>query len=182
MILQIKKVIIFTLFLVVSAYLLPQGMVLEGKEYAVDTLLFQKQIGPGVLHSSYRLPGYPLDFFVMEIDLANEYVDIETCKAGDKGVAVELPTRMGARKDKPGHEVVGGTNGDFYFYQDPVETGIPRSGQFSNGEMIANPTGRASFVLDTNRKPYIDRINYRADLISGENSIRIHTVNMQRLK
>lgn len=177
-----KKIIfvLFFTFFFVSAY--SQGISIEGKNYTVDTLLYQMQIGPGVYHSSYRLPDYPLNFQVMEVDLKNPYNMIETVKAGDKAVAQECPTSMARRKDKPGHEVVGGTNGDFYFYQDVIENGIPRSGQFLNGEMITNPTGRASFILGKNKKPYIDRINFRADLISGENKTRIHTVNMLRLE
>ena len=168
------------LFFFVSSY--SQGVMIGGKSYSVDTILYQMQIGPGVYHSSYRLPAYPLDFQVMEVDLTNQYNQIETVKAGDRAVVVELPTNMAKRKHKPGHEVVGGTNGDFYFYQDPPEIGIPRSGQFLNGEMIANPTGRASFILGKDKKPHVDRINFRADLISGTNKTRIHTVNMLRLE
>ncbi len=172
------------LLLLLFSFLTPtfSQVIIEGKSYKADTLLFKKQVGPGVYHSSYRLPDYPLEFQVMEIDLKNPYVDIETCKAGDRAVATEKPTNMGVRKSMPGHEVIGGTNGDFYFYQDPPEIGIPRSGQFLNGEIIANPTGRASFILGVNKKPYVDRINFRGDLIKGGNKIRIHTVNMLRLE
>lgn len=173
---------IISLFSIISLTIYSQGIVIEGKNYSVDTLLYQMQIGPGVYHSSYRLPDYPLNFQVMEVDLKNPYNMIETVKAGDRAVATEQPTKMAKRKDVPGHVVVGGTNGDFYFYQDIPEIGIPRSGQFLNGEIIANPTGRASFILGKNKKPYVDRINFRADLISGENKTRIHTVNMLRLE
>ncbi len=176
------KLFFISLFSVFSLTLYSQGISIEGKNYSVDTLLYQMQIGPGVYHSSYRLPGYPLNFQVMEVDLKNPYNMIETVKAGDRAVATEQPTKMAKRKDAPGHLVVGGTNGDFYFYQDTPEIGIPRSGQFLNGEIIANPTGRASFILGKNKKPYVDRINFRADLISGENKTRIHTVNMLRLE
>lgn len=177
-----KKIIFVSFFIFFFASVYSQGITIDGKNYTVDTLLYQMQIGPGVYHSSYRLPEYPLNFQVMEVDLKNPYNMIETVKAGDKAVAQERPTSMARRKDRPGHEVVGGTNGDFYFYQDVIENGIPRSGQFLNGEMIANPTGRASFILGKNKKPYVDRINFRADLISGEDKTRIHTVNMLRLE
>ena len=171
---------LINLFFCVSIF--SQGIVIEGVTYSVDTLLYRKQAGPGVFHSTYRLPAYPLDFQVMEIDLTNPYNEIETVKALDRAVATERPTNMAIRKDAPEHRIVGGTNGDFYFYQDPVEIGIPRSGQFLDGEIIANPTGRASFVLGMNKKPYIDRLNFRATLINGASNIRIHTINMLRLE
>lgn len=178
-----KKIFIVSVILsIVLSQASAQGIFMEGKTFAVDTLLYRKQAGPGVYHSSYRLPSYPLDFEVIEVDLTNPYNEIETVKALDRAVATERPTNMAIRKNSPGHEVVGGTNGDFYFYQDAPEIGIPRSGQFLDGEIIANPTGRASFIMGMNKKPYVDRINFRSDLISGTTKMRIHTVNMLRLE
>lgn len=76
----------------------------------------------------YDIPAYPLKFHVMEVDLTNPYVDIETCLSGDKAVATETLSSMSARNNRPGHEVLGATNGDFYQYQDPIEIGIPAAG------------------------------------------------------
>ncbi len=176
---RILSISILTFF-ILTVY--SQGITIGGKNYAVDTILYQMQIGPGVYHSSYRLPGYPLNYQVMEVDLSNPYNQIETVKANDRAVSSEKPTSMAARKTRPGHEVVGGTNGDFYVINDPTSNGIPRSGQFLNGEIIANPTGRASFILGKNKKPYVDRVDFRADVISALFKIRIHTVNTLKLE
>ena len=100
------------------------------KVFDVDTLVFPHMVGPGVIFAKYDLPAMPLKVSVMEMDLTNKYVDFETCKGGDKGVAEENPLSMATRNNRPGHEVIGATNGDFYFFQNTLENGIPRSGQF----------------------------------------------------
>ena len=155
---------------------------LAGNVYDVDTLVFPHLVGPGVMFAKYDLPAMPLKVSVMEMDLTNPYIDFETCKGGDKGVAQENPLSMATRNHRPGHEVVGATNGDFYFYTNVVENGIPRSGQFKKDECITNPVGRACFVLDDNRRPYIDRVDFYGSISHKGENYRLHTVNMQRLE
>ena len=92
------------------------------KVFDVDTLVFPHMVGPGVIFAKYDLPAMPLKVSVMEMDLTNKYVDFETCKGGDKGVAEENPLSMATRNNRPGHEVIGATNGDFYFFQNTLET------------------------------------------------------------
>mgnify|MGYP003213462183 CR=1 FL=1 len=128
------------------------------KVFDVDTLVFPHMVGPGVIF------------------------DFETCKGGDKGVAEENPLSMATRNNRPGHEVIGATNGDFYFFQNTLENGIPRSGQFKLDQCITNPVGRACFVLDDERRPYIDRVDFYGSITHKGESYRLHTVNMQRLE
>ena len=155
---------------------------IKEKAYDVDTLVYPHQVGPGVTFAKYNLPDMPLLVSVMEMDLTNKYIDFETCLGGDKGVAQENPLSMATRNDRPGHEVVGATNGDFYFYQNTLENGIPRSGQFRRDECVTNPVGRACFVLSDDRKPYIDRVDFAGTINLGDTTVRLHTVNMQRLE
>lgn len=155
---------------------------INGSTYDIDTLVYKHNVGPGTKYAYYNVPDRPLTIHVMEVDLTNPYVDIETCLSGDSAVATERPTSMYARNDWPGHDMIGATNGDFYQYQNPIEIGIPRSGQFRRNECVTNPVGRASFVLTPDRVPYIDRVDFRGTLTKGETSTRIHAVNMQRLE
>ncbi len=152
------------------------------KVYDVDTLIYPHPVGPGVIFAKYDVPGMPLKVSVMEMDLKNKYIDFETCLGGDQGVKEENPLSMAQRNDRPGHEVVGATNGDFYFFQNPVENGIPRSGQFRRDECVTNPVGRACFVLSDDRKPYIDRVDFAGTITHAGTTVRLHTVNMQRLE
>lgn len=155
---------------------------LDGKVYEVDTLIYKHQVGPGTTFAKYNLPGMPLIVSVLEMDLKNKYVDFETCKSGDKGVYEETPVSMASRNDRPGHEVIGATNGDFYFYTNSLENGIPRSGQFRRDECVTNPVGRAAFVLTDDRVPYIDHVDFHGTFTLGLVPYRLHTVNMQRLE
>lgn len=155
---------------------------IKGVDYGVDTVVYKHNIGPGTTYAFYNLPERPLTLHVMEVDMTNPYVDIETCLAGDSAVATRTTSGMYADNDRPGHDMIGATNGDFWQYVDPIEIGIPRSGQFRQNECVANPTGRASFILSEDRLGYIDVVDFRGTLTCGETSHRIHTVNTQRLE
>ncbi|MCH4155343.1 MAG: phosphodiester glycosidase family protein [Muribaculaceae bacterium] len=152
------------------------------KTFDVDTIVYPHQVGPGTTFAKYNLPDMPLLVSVLTMDLKNKYVDFETCNGGDRGVCEETPVSMYNRKNKPGHEVIGATNGDFYFYTAAIENGIPRSGQFSLDQCVTNPVGRACFVLTDERKPYIDRVDFAGKLSTPDTTVRLHTVNMQRLE
>ncbi|MDD2961120.1 MAG: phosphodiester glycosidase family protein [Muribaculaceae bacterium] len=178
-----KKVFLFLACLAIFTSLGAKNQwTLKGVPYDVDTVIFKHKVGPGTTFAKYNLPGKPLMVSVLEMDLTNKYVDFETCKGGDKGVCEEQPTSMYARNDIPGHDMIAATNGDFYFYQDVVENGIPRSGQFKKNECITNPVGRAAFVLTDDRKPFIDHIDFSGTVKFGDVVTRLHTVNMQRLE
>ena len=112
------------------------SLTIGGTSYQIDTLVQSHHIGPGTKYAFYDVPAYPLKFHVVEVDLTNPYVDIETCLSGDQAVATETPSSMSARNTRPGHEVLAATNGDFYQYVDPIEIGIPRSGQYRRNECV----------------------------------------------
>ena len=155
---------------------------INGKAQKVDTLIYPHQAGPGVIVSKYDLPAIPLKVSVMEVDLTNPYIQFETCLGGESAVGCETPTSMVARNNRPGHEVVGACNGDFYMTNPPAEVGMPRSGQLRRSEVVVNPVGTACFVLDENKHPYIDRVDFRAEARHNGATFRVHTVNMLRLE
>ena len=51
--------------------------VIDGKSYGVDTLV-HRQVGPGMVNTIVRIPGYPLNVYVMEVDLNNPNNRVET--------------------------------------------------------------------------------------------------------
>lgn len=155
---------------------------INGKWYRVDTLQQRQTISPGLSYYSIAIKEYPLRVYALEIDLTNPFIRVETCLAMDNAIATERPNAMVERKRLQGYDVVAATNGDFYFYQDPIEIGIPRSGQFHHGGMVTNPTGRACFILSEDGIPYIDRPIFQGILKKGEFTTTIHTVNMLRLE
>lgn len=157
-----KNILLILFLLLLGPCLIAQEYItINDKPYRIDTLIYKHRVGPGTEYVYVDLPEFPLKIHVLEIDLKNPNVMLETCLGGDSAVATERPTSMALRKSTEGHSVFAATNGDFYFFIDPVEIGIPRSGQFTANECITNPVGRAAFVLDKDNRPYIDRIDFR---------------------
>ena len=135
---------------------------LDGKTYDVDTLIYPHPVGPGVEFAKYDLPLMPLKVSVMTLDLTNPYIELESWLGSERSVGCETPTSVVARQRAAGREVVGATNGDFYRTSPSDQVGVPTSGQVTNGQVMVAPTGRASFALDENHRPYIDRIDFTA--------------------
>jgi hypothetical protein len=180
-----KKLSIFTLSIICCTFCYAEGILMHnGKTYSVDTLSYSHIIGPSTRYACYRLPDYPMVIYLTEVDLTNPHIELEGCLGKDKAFGEECPTEMAARHNTPGHEVIAVTNGDFYFYQsyDYLSYGIPRSGQFINNECVTNPVGRACFVLDSNNKPHIDRIDFSGTITKGTDKQRLHSLNMLRLE
>ena len=117
-----KKIIrILTLSLFILS-LFGQSGFLKTKSY---------QIGPGTYYSEYTHPK-PWILYVVEMDLTNPYITLESVKANDRLYAFEGPSSMSARKNTAGHYVVSAINGDFY----DTGNGAPISTHIVNGEFV----------------------------------------------
>jgi len=150
------------------------------KTYEVDTLIFPHLVGPGVTAAKFDLPAMPLKVSVVEMDLTNPYIVMETCLGGDKSVASETPVNMASRNSRPGHEVVAAVNGDFFMTSPTNEVGLPVSGQVRNDELVLSSHNRACFVLDDQQHPYIDRLSFTGHVTGGEHSFALNLVNRMR--
>ena len=95
-----KKIFSFLLSGVLSLFIYASGITIGGKTYAVDTIVHSHDIGPGTKYAFYDIPAYPLKFHVMEVDLTNPYVDIETCLSGDSVEHVGSQQPSGARSPR----------------------------------------------------------------------------------
>ena len=127
-------VLAITLSLVVVAGWSRDTWTIGDKAYEVDTLIFPHLAGPGVTAAKYDIPALPLKVSVVEMDLTNPYIIMETCLGGEKSVACETPVSMATRNTRPGHEVVSALNGDFFMTSPTNEVGLPLSGQVRNDE------------------------------------------------
>ena len=72
------------------------------------------QVGPGMIYKHIIVASKLWNINVLEIDLQNPYVVMETGRANDRLLGYEQTSAMAARKSVPGHRVVGAVNGDFY--------------------------------------------------------------------
>ena len=154
--------------------------VIGDKAYEVDTLIFPHLAGPGVTAAKYDIPALPLKVSVVEMDLTNPYIMMETCLGGEKSVACETPVNMATRNTRPGHEVVGAVNGDFFMTSPTNEVGVPLSGQVRNDELVLSGHNRACLVLDNDNRPYVDRLTFTGTVTGGEHSFALNLVNRMR--
>lgn len=150
------------------------------KAYDVDTLIFPHLVGPGVIAAKFDIPALPLKVSVTEMDLTNPYMVMETCLGADKSVGSETPVNMATRNTRPGHEVVAAVNGDFFMTSPTNEVGLPLSGQVRGGELVLSSHNRACFMLDEEKRPYMDRLTFTGQVTSGGTSFPLNLVNRMR--
>ena len=153
---------------------------IRDKAYDVDTVIFPHVAGPGMICAKYQVPDIPLLISVLEMDITNPYAKMEPCLGGGYAVGTETPLSMAARCDSAGHRVVGAINGDFFNILSSKESGIPTSGQVTNGELLVSSHNRACFVLDADNRPYIDRLTFSGTVTCGETSFPLNVMNRLR--
>ncbi len=178
-----KRNIVLTLLVLLLSSVAGQARdqwMIGDKAYEVDTLIFPHLVGPGMTAAKFDIPALPLKVSVVEMDLTNPYVVMETCLGGEKSVACETPVNMAIRNTRPGHEVVGAVNGDFFMTSPTNEVGLPLSGQVRNDELVLSSHNRACLVLDTDNKPFIDRLTFVGKVTGGDHSFSLNLVNRMR--
>ena len=143
-------------------------------QYKLDTLA-SWQVHPGVVFTKYREPLVPNNIYVMEIDLKNPNLKIESVKAKNRKVGLEGPSVMARQQDSSGHHVIGIVNADFFTNREPTNI------QVIKGEILRKQREGytiAAFDEDKNfvfANPYFD-----ASLITKTKKIKIDGVDEPR--
>lgn len=161
------KKLIFLFLTIFISELFPQ--------YKLDTLS-NRFVGPGVKHLKISVPSAPWTIDVLEADLSNPFIKIETVKAKDKLAGNEKTSSMAARNNYEGHYVVGGVNGDFY----NTANGVPINIQIDNGEILRTPIPLTVIGFNDSNKPMMSITNSSGSAtaagmtnsIAGYNSVR----------
>lgn len=105
------------------------------------------QVGPGTVYSHIQMTkgSKVRQVYLLDIDLKNPYITLETILANDKLATTETLANMYKRKDAAGHRLVGGINANFWCVGQTVDAApseydgqlnMPLQGCMSNG-MIA---------------------------------------------
>ena len=135
-----------------------------------------EQVGPGVVHHHEFREAGPWHLHVLEIDVSNEWIRIESVKANNRLAGNEKTSLMAQRKDSEGHRVIGAINADFY-----AAGGIPIGAQVINGALIKNPYPRSVFAYTENRVPLIDIVSLDGEAFTPSgHSVKINGVNQAR--
>ncbi len=132
-------------------------------------------VGSGIKLMLINENSQPWAIQVLEIDLKNPYVTVETVKAKDRLVGLEKTSSMAKRKDSLEHKVIGAINGDFF-----GGTGIPINAQVCNGEILRLPSGLSTLGFDNKNKPSIHRSAFNGKVITHSESLNIQNLNSAR--
>ncbi|TFH00761.1 MAG: T9SS type A sorting domain-containing protein [Calditrichales bacterium] len=135
-----------------------------------------QQVGPGVVHRKYIAPKAPWTLDVVEIDLTNPYISLETLKANNRLAARETPSSMSVRNSSDGHQVVSAVNGDFY-----DGNSMPIGTQVMNGVILKLPVNRPVIGVGSENDPMAGVVSFSGQVIHPNGINAIHGVNQTRL-
>ncbi len=128
-----------------------------------------RPVGPGVMYyHEFRAAG-PWHLYVLEIELTNQWTQLETVTSEDRVSGYEKTSSMAARKDHEGHQVIGAVNGDFY-----MSGGIPTNTQILQGEMLKRADyERAVFAASDSNEPLIGIYTYTGEIFCQNDSTAV---------
>ncbi len=134
-------------------------------------------VGPGIIHYHEFREAGPWHIHVLEIDITNDWISLETVKANNLLYGNERTSSMATRNDREEHRVVGAINGDFY-----NPGGIPVGAQVLNGMLLKRPyPTRSVFGYTDQKEPFINVVTFKGTIISKNDLIRAVTgVNESR--
>ncbi len=161
-----KKITLFVLLTLLSVLTIDAQVVINGKTYCVDTIM-QRQVGPGIMHMRVRLPEYPLNAYLLEIDMKNPYNRVETTQAKNLLGKTEKLADAYNRHKGAGKKPITGCNASFWCVSSQIPwynfmPGVP------HGAEVVNDT----IYVNTNRNGVFDfnggTVNTASTIISGD--------------
>lgn len=113
---------------------------INGTDYEI-TYIADRDLGPGIRYTRFRLAGYPLNIHMIRMDMTNPYNRIENTQANNKLYGTELLVSAAQRQSYPGHQAVAGANANFWCVstQEPYSDylkGNTYNGNMHNGMII----------------------------------------------
>ena len=117
--------------------------VIDGSTYQVDTLV-HRQVGPGMVNTIVRIPDYPLNVYVMEVDLNNPNNRIETTIGYNTVGRTEALTNAYTRNRTATKRPVAACNANFWVVSgngapwSSFQLGTPLGGVVRNDTTLVN--------------------------------------------
>jgi|GEM_PF-773687 len=142
-------------------------------------------VGPGSRYHSVKKTTGPFNIKILEIDVSNPHIKIETELARNTlGTGLEKTSNMSKRNGAPGRVVLGAINGDYFGISDPnnpytfLSNSMIKDTQFTFGRTHV----RTSFGVLGISKPVFDILNFSGTVYASNNTTRAITqINGERL-
>lgn len=116
-----------------------ETVTLGGTDYEVKTLI-DREIGPGIRHTRFRLPDFPLNINVLRVDLNNPYNSLETTVPNESAKGTETLVHAAERQSYAGHRALAGANANFWVVSSQPEAAVynstTRNASVRNGAIV----------------------------------------------
>src|SRR5687768_538538 len=92
-------------------------------------------IGPGVKLIRRTLEGGPHSLHVVEADTSEPFIRLGVSLGRGETLGLEPLSRQAERLTRPERYAIAGVNGDYFYYPNGQQPGIPTSAAVLNGEL-----------------------------------------------
>lgn len=137
-----------------------------------DTL-YSKVVTEGIKFTKVIESSVPWSINILEVDLSNPKIKIETAKANERIIGNETTSSMAKRRSNADEKVFAAVNGDFYY-----KGGLPTNLQIKNGQILTTPIKRTVIAFDYKNKPMMGIVNYNGKIIVKNNVFEIDGINV----
>ena len=138
-----RNILLFFLFALLVFVPAQASFYVDGVTYRADTLV-HRQVGPGMVNTIVRLPQYPLNVYVVEVDLNNPNNRVETTYAYNALGRSELLTNAVKRNKTATKRPLVACNANFWVVTgngapySSFELGFPFGGVVRNDTSVVN--------------------------------------------
>jgi hypothetical protein len=180
---------------IVACLPLRADFVIDGTTYNVDTLV-HRQVGPGMMNTIVRIPGYPLNVYVMEVDLNNPNNRVETTIGYNTVGRTEALTNAYTRNRTATKRPVAACNANFWVVSgngapwSSFQLGTPLGGVVRNDTTLVNdnttwdwwnggPTRTAAAAVSHDKTLLLGRLQWEGTIASDKlaQPLAYHNVN-----
>ena len=168
---------------------------IDGKTYDADTQV-HRQVGPGMVNTIVRIPGYPLNVYVMEVDLNNPNNRVETTIGYNTVGRTEALANAYTRNRTATKRPVVGCNANFWVVSgngvpwSSFQLGTPLGGVVRNDTTLVNdnttwdwwnggPTRTAAAAITHDKTLVMGRLQWEGMIMSDKlpQPLVYHNVN-----
>src|SRR4051812_48072925 len=118
----------------------------------------------GILYTNYRIRSEPWSIHVVKVDRKNPSFELRSMHAEAKALGLSTLTEQIDLVPASAGKPVAAINGDFY-QRDTMFAGDPRGLQISDGDILSNPTGNATFWVDAVGEPHVGNISSQFQIL-----------------
>ena len=190
-----RTLFLMLLMSIVACLPLRADFVIDGTTYNADTLV-HRQVGPGMMNTIVRIPGYPLNVYVMEVDLNNPNNRVETTIGYNTVGRTEALTNAYTRNRTATKRPVAACNANFWVVSgngapwSSFQLGTPLGGVVRNDTTLVNdnttwdwwnggPTRTAAAAISHDKTLLLGRLQWEGTITSDKlaQPLAYHNVN-----